>query len=64
VKLKDIAARLDCVLSGEGDIDITGIVGIEEAANGHITFVSNPKYAARARTTTTIRIALALRIQL
>jgi UDP-3-O-[3-hydroxymyristoyl] glucosamine N-acyltransferase len=51
VKLTDIAARLDCVLKGDGNVDITGVVGIEEAEAGHLTFVSNPKYAAKARTT-------------
>jgi UDP-3-O-[3-hydroxymyristoyl] glucosamine N-acyltransferase len=51
VKLTDIAARLDCILKGDGDVDITGVVGIEEAEAGHLTFVSNPKYAGKARTT-------------
>jgi UDP-3-O-[3-hydroxymyristoyl] glucosamine N-acyltransferase len=51
VKLVDIAARLNCVLKGDGNVEITGVVGIEGAAAGHLTFVSNPRYAARARTT-------------
>jgi len=51
VKLKEVAARLDCVLVGDGDMDIKGVAGIEEAEKGHLTFVSNPKYAAQARTT-------------
>ena len=51
MKLTEIAARLDCVLKGEGDVDITRVVGIDEADIGHLTFVSNPKYAAKARTT-------------
>jgi len=51
VKLTDIAARLDCVLKGDGDVEITGVVGIEEAETGHLTFVSNPKYAGKARST-------------
>jgi UDP-3-O-[3-hydroxymyristoyl] glucosamine N-acyltransferase len=51
MKLSDIAARLDCVLKGDRDVEITGVVGIDAAAAGHLTFVSNAKYAARARTT-------------
>jgi len=39
------------VLTGNGDVEITGVVGIEEAGPGHLTFVSNPKYAAKAKTT-------------
>ena len=51
MRLSDIAARLDCVLNGDGNVDITSVVGIEEAGTGHVTFVSNAKYAAKARTT-------------
>jgi UDP-3-O-[3-hydroxymyristoyl] glucosamine N-acyltransferase len=51
MKLTDIAARLECVLKGDGDVEITGIAGIEEADAGHLTFVSNPKYGAKAHTT-------------
>ena len=51
VKLSDIAARLDCVLKGDGELEIARVIGIEEAETGDVTFVSNPKYAAKARTT-------------
>jgi UDP-3-O-[3-hydroxymyristoyl] glucosamine N-acyltransferase len=51
VKLTEIAARLDCVLTGNGDVEITRVAGIEEAKEGDLTFVSNPKYAAKVRTT-------------
>jgi UDP-3-O-[3-hydroxymyristoyl] glucosamine N-acyltransferase len=50
VKLSEIAAQLNCRLEGE-DRDVTGITGIEEAQAGHLTFVSNVKYAALAKTT-------------
>jgi UDP-3-O-[3-hydroxymyristoyl] glucosamine N-acyltransferase len=51
VKLSEIAARLDCTLKGDGNLEITGVVGIEKAEAGHLTFVSNPKYAAKVHTT-------------
>ena len=51
MKLSAIAARLDCVLKGDGEVEITRVAGIDEANPGHLTFVSNPKYAAKARTT-------------
>ncbi len=51
VKLKDIAARLDCIFKGNGDVEIKGVLGIDEADVGDLTFVSNPKYAAKVRTT-------------
>lgn len=51
MQLRDIANALDAHLEGDGDLDITGVNGIEEAEPGQITFVSNPKYAAAAKTT-------------
>ena len=51
MKLRDLAAHLGATLHGDGDTEITGVAGIEEAAAGHVTFVSNPRYAAAARTT-------------
>ncbi len=37
--------------NGSPDTEITGLNGIEQAGPGELTFVSNPKYAAAARTT-------------
>ncbi len=51
MKLHDIATALGARLEGDGELNITGVNGIEEAEPGQITFVSNPKYAAAAKTT-------------
>ena len=51
MKLSEIARSLDCVLTGSGEVEITAVVGIDEAGPGHLTFISNPKYAAKAKTT-------------
>ncbi len=51
MKLGKIASTLGARLEGDAELEITGVAGIEEAGPGHITFVSNPKYAAAARTT-------------
>ena len=52
MKLSDIAqalaARID---NAPPDTEITGVAGIEQAARGQLTFVSNPKYNAAAKTT-------------
>jgi UDP-3-O-[3-hydroxymyristoyl] glucosamine N-acyltransferase len=50
MKLSQIASRLNAQLEGT-DVDITGVSGIEHAADGHLTFISNPKYASQAATT-------------
>ena len=52
MKLSAIAAALGARLeNGSPDTEITGVAGIETAAPGQITFISNPKYAPAARTT-------------
>jgi UDP-3-O-[3-hydroxymyristoyl] glucosamine N-acyltransferase len=52
MKLIAIASALNARLeNGSVDIDITGVAGIEQAGPGQLTFVSNPKYAAAAKTT-------------
>jgi UDP-3-O-[3-hydroxymyristoyl] glucosamine N-acyltransferase len=52
MKLSQIASALDTRLeNGSPDTEITGLNGIEQAGPGELTFVSNPKYTAAARST-------------
>ncbi len=51
MKLKTIAERLGCRLLGDGEIEITGVAGIEHAGPTELTFLSNPKYAAKVKQT-------------
>jgi UDP-3-O-[3-hydroxymyristoyl] glucosamine N-acyltransferase len=52
MKLSAIASALNAHLeNGSPDTEITGLNGIEQAGPGELTFVSNPKYAAAARST-------------
>lgn len=44
MKLKEIAARLECKLEGDPDLEITGVAGIEDAQPGQLTFLSNRRY--------------------
>jgi UDP-3-O-[3-hydroxymyristoyl] glucosamine N-acyltransferase len=52
MKLSDIAAALNARLeNAPPETEITAVAGIEEALPGQLTFVSNQKYNAAARTT-------------
>jgi UDP-3-O-[3-hydroxymyristoyl] glucosamine N-acyltransferase len=52
MKLSAIVAALEVRLeNGSGETEISGLNGIEQARPGELTFVSNPKYAAAARST-------------
>src|ERR1700724_3142331 len=52
MKLSALATALGvCLENGSPDLEITGLNGIAHAGPGELTFVSNPKYSAAARTT-------------
>jgi UDP-3-O-[3-hydroxymyristoyl] glucosamine N-acyltransferase len=52
MKLSDIAKALNARLeNADPETQITGVAGIEQAAPGQLTFVSNPKYNHAAKTT-------------
>ena len=59
MKLHEIAARIECRLDGDGNVDIRGVAGIEDAGPGDLTFFSNPKYAAELRATRASAVILA-----
>jgi UDP-3-O-[3-hydroxymyristoyl] glucosamine N-acyltransferase len=49
MKLKDLAEALGCALHGDGKIEITGVLGMEQAGPQHLTFLANPKYAHKVK---------------
>ena len=51
MKLRDLAAALECALVGDGAIEITGVAGLEQAGPGDLTFLANPKYAPKVKNT-------------
>jgi UDP-3-O-[3-hydroxymyristoyl] glucosamine N-acyltransferase len=60
MRLADIAAALHARLDNASpDTEITAVAGIEQAGPGQLTFVSNPKYNAAAKTTTASAVIVA-----
>jgi UDP-3-O-[3-hydroxymyristoyl] glucosamine N-acyltransferase len=51
MKLSEIAKTLGCELAGAGEVEITGVAGLDEAGPAELTFLSNPKYLPRLQTT-------------
>jgi UDP-3-O-[3-hydroxymyristoyl] glucosamine N-acyltransferase len=51
MKLREIADLLGCRLEGDGEIEITGVAGMEHAGAGQLTFLANPKYAPKVKHT-------------
>jgi UDP-3-O-[3-hydroxymyristoyl] glucosamine N-acyltransferase len=59
MKLGQIAEKLGCKLEGDGNIEITGVAGLEEAGPGELTFLDNRKYYPLAKTTKASAILIA-----
>ena len=51
MKLSHIAARLQCELVGNGEIEIKGLAGMEHAGPTELTFLANPRYAHKVKST-------------
>jgi UDP-3-O-[3-hydroxymyristoyl] glucosamine N-acyltransferase len=51
MKLKKLAEALGCRLEGDADPEITGVLGMEKAGEGHLTFLANPKYTSKLKNT-------------
>ncbi|MBK5293599.1 MAG: UDP-3-O-(3-hydroxymyristoyl)glucosamine N-acyltransferase [Acidobacteriia bacterium] len=51
MKLREIAQHLGCSLIGDGDLEITGLAGMEQAGPSQLTFLANPKYAHKVKDT-------------
>ena len=63
MKLIDIAARLGCELAGDGDIEISGVAGMEQARPTELTFLSNPKYISKVKNTRAAAILVSEPVQ-
>jgi UDP-3-O-[3-hydroxymyristoyl] glucosamine N-acyltransferase len=58
MKLSELAARTGARLEGE-DLEITGAAGLDEAREGHVTFLANPRYTPKVNSTLASAIYLA-----
>jgi UDP-3-O-[3-hydroxymyristoyl] glucosamine N-acyltransferase len=51
MKLRELAERIGCAWRGDGEVEITGVSGMEHATPTQITFLANPKYAHKVKST-------------
>lgn len=51
MKLSELAKQLGSKLEGPGELEITGVAGLDEAGPSEVTFLSNPKYRRKLATT-------------
>ncbi len=58
MKIREIADRLGCRLEGDGEVEITGVAGMEHAGPGQLTFLANPKYGPKVKHTRASAILL------
>jgi len=59
MRLSELAQLTGAQIDGaHGDIEITGAAGLDEASEGHVTFLANPRYTPRVNTTSASAIYL------
>jgi len=51
MRLQELANRLECKLEDESQVEILGVATLEEAQQGDLSFLSNPKYYPEAKAT-------------
>jgi len=59
VKLGELASRLGCELRGDGELEIRGVAGLDEAGPGELSFLANPKYAEKLGSTRASAVVVA-----
>lgn len=60
MKLSELAALTNARVENQSeDIEITGAAGLDEATQGHVTFLANPRYTPRINTTSASAIYVA-----
>src|SRR5918998_300522 len=65
MRLAELAAATGARVEPEsaGEIEITGAAGLDEAEPGHVTFLSNPRYTPRVKTTRASAVYLAENVE-
>ena len=51
MRLRHLASQLGCELVGDGEIEISGVAGMEHAVPGQLTFLANLTYAPKVKRT-------------
>ncbi len=59
MKLREIAERVQCDLTGDGEVEISRLAPIETAGPGELTFLSNPRYRRRLKQTRAAAVIVA-----
>jgi len=59
VKLRELAERLGCELCGDGDVEIRGVAGLEQAGPGELSFLAHPRYADKLAATRAAAVVVA-----
>ena len=59
MKLRELAARLGCALRGDGEREIRGVAGLDQAGPDELSFLANPRYADKLKATRAAAVVIA-----
>src|SRR5205085_12602439 len=63
MQLAELARLTGAEVEGNGELEITGAAGLDEAEPGHVTFLANPRYTPRVQTTRASAVYLAAGVE-
>jgi UDP-3-O-[3-hydroxymyristoyl] glucosamine N-acyltransferase len=63
MRLAELAELTGALLEGDPTLEVAGAAGLDEAGPGHVTFLSNPRYTPRLRTTRASAVYLAAGVE-
>jgi UDP-3-O-[3-hydroxymyristoyl] glucosamine N-acyltransferase len=64
MKLAEIGNRLNCIIEGQPDVEVSGVAGLEDASSTDLAFLANPRYYPRAVATHAAAVIVDLEAQL
>lgn len=59
MKLREVAEKLGCRLEGDGNLEISGVSGIDHATTGQVTFLANRRYSPLLKSTNASAVLIA-----
>ncbi|HVS21711.1 MAG TPA: UDP-3-O-(3-hydroxymyristoyl)glucosamine N-acyltransferase [Pyrinomonadaceae bacterium] len=63
MKLSELAAQTGARVEGNTDTEVAGAAGLDEARPGYVTFLANPRYTSRVKTTEASAIYLSENVE-
>ncbi len=63
MRLSELARRIEAVVVGDGELEVTSCATLEEAGAGQVSFLANPKYMKQVETTKATAVVVGHKVE-